>query len=385
MAAAPKRLLFLTGAPVAADLSWNNQNCNAGPGPRLRRYLGIADADDDAFLFTQTQTAASFSFAKWRQVPFRDSESQEAEAPRFLSFHESDLARPSQEHMNFLQHSLAVLQNLDSSQICAAPDETAYNETTFVSALSSNSDTSYQTSYGSSFSTNATGEPSQQIVNFNGQITDLQRIPTARHLDSIHPQTMTINILASVISLQPARTVRLRKRSGEMDIIEILLGDETRAGFPISFWLPPAADNDSLHHQQRATRSGPGSGPGPGPSGIPKSNDSNNMRDILAEVRSGDTLLITHIALGQFNGNVYGQSLSRRITRNNTSVVKLTEGVIGLSAQAMVRMKKVKEWSANFVGRPGVKRAASPSSLETAANGKKRRSILPPDTQPGLL
>ena len=358
MAATSKRVVFLTGAPTAASLTWAH---SSGLGPRFRRYLGTADRDDEVFLHTQTQETATHPLAKWRHIPLKDEVERNErppsrEAPQFLSFEDELEDQPSQEHMKFLEHSLAVLQNLDSSQI-AIPDQTTYDETTFVSDLSFNSTLLQTNSYGGSFSTTAsTGEPSQQIVNFTGQITDLRKIPTARHLESIHPQTMTINILASVISIRPTRTVKLRKRAGEMDIVEVLVGDETRAGFNISFWLAPT---DS----QRPDL-------------------TNSMRDMLSSLRSGDVLLITHIALGEFKGNVYGQSLSKRITRNNTSIIKLSGETIGLPAQTMAKLKRVIAWTGDFVGRPAKRPAGA--SFEEVTNGK-RRAILPPDTQPGEL
>ncbi|EMF13522.1 uncharacterized protein SEPMUDRAFT_84424, partial [Sphaerulina musiva SO2202] len=268
MATTSRRVVFLAGAPEAACLAWDAQSCAASLTPRFQRYLGVADRDNEAFLHAQTQATA---LAKWRHVPLkgeakRAAEATTTEAPQFLSFEDEGEDQPSQEYMRFLEHSLAVLQNLDSSQV-AAPDQTTYNETTFVS----------------SFSTNASEQPSQHIVNFTGPITDLRTIPTARYLESIHPQTMTINCLVSVISIQPTRTVKLRKRSGEMDIVEVLVGDDTRAGFNVSFWLPPA---DSQH----------------------------STRDVLNQLRPADALLVTHIALGEFKGTVYGQSLSKRIT-----------------------------------------------------------------------
>ncbi|KAF2215194.1 hypothetical protein CERZMDRAFT_23534, partial [Cercospora zeae-maydis SCOH1-5] len=189
-------------------------------------------------------------------------------------------------------------------------------------------------------------------------ITDLKRIPTAHHLESIHPQTMTINVLASVISIQPPRTVRLRRRAAEMDIIEILVGDDTRAGFNISFWLPPTDSQRSNGSQSR---------------------HSPSLKGALDEVRSGDMLLISNVALGTFKSNVYGQSLNKRITRNNTSVVKLSNDIAGLSAPAMAKLERVQDWSSNFVGKPlGSKRAASPDPHHFGH--RKRKSLLPPDT-----
>ncbi|CAK1364693.1 uncharacterized protein RHO25_009572 [Cercospora beticola] len=363
-------VIFLAGAPDSSAIDWSKwseQDDDHAICLRIRRYLGLANREDDNSLYTKTQATASHPIAKWRHVPLNEDAEPEKqpEATQFLSFNNASREQPDQEHVKFLEYSLAALQNLDSSQIASAPlDYSTYDETTFVSALSFNSDVTTSLPTTASISTDASDEHQQQIVNFAGYITDLKRIPTARHLDSIHPQTMTINVLASVISTQPPRTVRLRKRAAEMDIVEVLVGDETRAGFNISFWLPPT---DS----QRSNA----------PS---RSEDRSSLKAVLDEVRIGDLLMISNIALGTFRSNVYGQSLSKRITRNNTSIVKLSKDIVGLSAPTMAKLGRVRDWSSNFVGnKAGVKRAASPDS--THLGHRKRSSLLPPDTQPGGL
>ncbi|KAM3416713.1 hypothetical protein BST61_g8304 [Cercospora zeina] len=361
-----RRVIFLAGAPDSSAIDWSQRSNDNIMCPRMRRYLGLTNSEDNLSLKSQTQATTSRAFPRWREVPLQTDSKPEhrAEATHFLSFDHATTEHPSQEHVQFLEHSLAALQNLDSSQIASAPLEySTYDEATFVSALSFNSDMTPSFSTTASISTSASAQHSQQIVNFAGFITDLKRIPTARHLESIHPQTMTINVLASVISIQPPRTVRLRRRDAEMDIIEVLVGDETRAGFNISFWLPPT---DS----QRSNAF--------------KSRDSSSLKEALDEVRSGDLLLISNVALGTFKGNVYGQSLSKRITRNNTSIVKLSNDVAGLSAPSMAKLERVRDWSSNFVGKPsGLKRAASPRPHHFGH--RKRISLLPPDTQPDEL
>lgn len=354
-----KILLLLAGAPEAESLEWGEDGLVPDFQLPVRRFLG--DEDIEA-----TLAAASYPLAKWRDVPLKQHSETGVtaalppprEATGFASFHEDG----DDEHLQFLEYSLAVLQNLDSSQI-EPPDATVLEESTYVTMGSFGTLHSTESSLdmsSDSLISYLSGDHEQQVVKFSGQITDLQRIPNARHLKQIQPQTMTINVLASVISVQPTRTVQLRKRSGEMDIVELLLGDETKAGFTTTFWFIPA-ESQAVRPTSSNTR-------------------QNELREMLGNLRPGDILLLTHIALAEFNSNVFGQSLSRRSTRNNTTVTVLLDKVTGLSVPMLAKLKRVRGWAESFVGH-GRKHAASPS--REIGRDKKQRvgAVLPPDTQ----
>ncbi|CZT24299.1 uncharacterized protein RCC_10020 [Ramularia collo-cygni] len=357
--------LFLAGSPDAESLVWDESVLAMAFGSPVRRFLGIDHHDSTEIGLT----AASYPLAKWRCVPLGQrphtavpAKPTPPEDIEFASFHHDG----DEAHLNFLEYSLAVLQNLDSSQI-GPPQGTALEESTYMTigsfGTSLSTDSNLQTSSGS-LASYSSENPQQQIVNFSGQVTDLQNIPNARLLKSIHPQTMTVNILASVISVQPTRTVKLRKRTGEMEIVELLLGDETKAGFTTTFWLTSVESQAGRPPASNARQNG--------------------LRDLLDNLRSGDALLLTNIALAEFNSNVFGQSLSRHTTKNNTTVTVLSAGVVGLSAPVTTKLKRVKEWAGNFVGQ-GTKRAASPrdGGDGDGGRGKKGRhdTVLPPDTQ----
>lgn len=360
------KVLFLTGSPDADALSWNQTSLTSSFLPAFSRFL----RDDGLATFDSTGTApssvqASLPLAKWRAISC-DSDKERintigmrtlepTRATQFLSFSDPGQPRGDEvERMDFLEHSLAILQNLDSSQI-ELPDGT-YDDATAFSSSSFGTSLSTDLSDGS-LATYSTEAPEQQVVSFSGPVKDLREIPNARHLQAIHPQTMTVNVLAGIIAVQPTRTVKLRKRDGEMDIVEVLIGDDTRAGFTISFWLLP------LDSQAENSTSG-----------------KDTMREHLSKLRAGDVVLVTHVALSEFNGNVYGQSLSKRITRNNTSVTVLSDNATGCPAPTMAKLKRVREWSDNFVGK---KRAASPMEIFGADPKRRRTMELPPETQPG--
>lgn len=354
--------MFLAGAPEADSLTWDESQLTSYFTGSHRRYLGTAVDQDETTEVEETLT--SHPLAKWREVELQGPEQPvadktvskgRAERAHFLSFHD-DL---DSQHEDFLEYSLAVLQNLESSQIYDA-DATFLDETTVLPSTSFSTTISTEYSLPKSDGSMSAGLPSQQVVAFNGPITDLRRVPNARHLQSIHPQTMTINVLAGVISIQPPRTVRVRRSGAEMDIVEVLVGDDTRAGFSISFWLTPV---DSQRSFQSFTRLG--------------------LRGRLNELRVGDVVLVSHIALHEFRGNVYGQSLSRRITRNNTSLTILSDHVGGLSGPNATKLERVRNWSRNFVGQR--RRAEDSPEILRSSISKRRRSEmeeeLPPDTQ----
>jgi hypothetical protein len=157
-----------------------------------------------------------------------------------------------------------------------------------------------------------------------------------------------------------------------MDMIEVLVGDDTRAGFNISFWLAPT----TVESPEPARRSAGGGGGGGGRGGAPA-----DARATLRGLRPGDVVLVTYLALAHFNGNVFGQSLSRRITRNNTELVACTEERTGgLVGPVGAKVERVRRWAGAFVGNRHQRPVASPTDPTFK---KRKKSLLPPDTQPG--
>ncbi|KAK5119678.1 hypothetical protein LTR85_007253 [Meristemomyces frigidus] len=347
------KCILLTGAPEADSLKWDEGASLSEFESPVKRFLGHSTAAPGTSV-----EASTYELPKWRAVPMsaRASDTNDyadedgRPQTQFLPF--GDDVANGKDRLQFLEQSLARLTDLDSSQIAPVADDT-----TFISAGSfttSFDSTSYPTSYGS-FSTTSptqgTASTQQQQLHFTGTITDIKRIPSADHLLRLAPQTITVNLLAAVITVSPSRTVRLRKRSGEMDIIELLVGDETRAGFSISFWLAPA---DS----QRK--------------------DADDMRHILRQLRAGDVVLLQNIALSAFKDCVYGQSLSKRFARNSTSLAVLSQPQ-GLPAQLQAKYSSVRQWSYDFVGRDRERVMLGGGSGKRS--GKRVREELPPDTQ----
>lgn len=323
--------IFLAGAPDARDLDWTS--------PSLLSSFDIGEQRLSKCSTSETQQPTpTWQPPTWRSIPLDHPDpvisSDEAQQTQFLSFGARMPELDNIGHQDFVDHSLALLDGLVSSQI-AAPDETTFNTISFDSTETSISD------------------PSLVADSFHGQapqisstipLTELKAIPPAAHILSIAPQTITLNLLCAIISIHPPRTVQLRRRNAEMDILEILAGDETRAGFSISFWLVPQGSQNK---------------------------PSDDLREALKPLRPGDVVLLTNIALSAFRGAVYGQSLSKRFSRNSTNVVKMGEAAA--SGVVAGKMRRVQRWAGDFVGRE------SREPRET--RGTMEEKMLPPDTQ----
>ncbi|KAK0268789.1 hypothetical protein LTR35_009334 [Friedmanniomyces endolithicus] len=356
----PSHIVLLAGAPEASELNWDETALLGSFNTPVKRYLGPQEPTRTRAQYGPT--SQSLPAAKWRAISMRNP-AHDATVPapadlpqtQFRSLDNNYNAAASEERLDFLQHSLALLANLDPSQIAAPEDTTVFastpsfaTATTGISFLTTND----------SFSYSATPPTKPASMQLKADITDLARIPSADHITRIQPQTITLNLLAAIISISPPRTVTLRKRTGSMDILELLLGDESRAGFSITFWLTPV---DSQSKPQ-------------------KQNQQDDLRTELGNLRAGDVVLVRNVALSAFKGCVYGQSLSRKFARNCTSVSVVSAEDVRVHGSVAVRGKfqRVQRWADDFVGR-----RSGPTVTGKAVAGRDRRfgeEMLPPDT-----
>ncbi|KAK3724744.1 hypothetical protein LTR37_000792 [Vermiconidia calcicola] len=362
MAATQRRTIFLTGAPETESLSWDEEHLLSELKPPFTARLDErTSTPGQPLLSSSTPTG---HFAKWRSVDYHSPATkillakEDAFQPtQFLPFNNDRAAGAlkDEDDTGFLEHSVAVLDGIDSSQVLPKTSEDYLDaeQTTFVStdsfATNSLTESSFQTtnaSFLSAYSPEKTGNL-QDILD-SCPITDLKHIPNATHITHLHPQTITLNLLVGIISISPARTVPLRRRTAEMDIIEITVGDDTRAGFGVSFWLTPL---DSQHKP------------------------ADDLRGALKALRTGDVVLVRNVALSCFRGCVYGQSLSRRFARNSTMVMVLREVDLGGESAAFgAKVQRVRRWTRDFVG------VREPASFDRVWEGRKGDE-LPPDTQ----
>jgi hypothetical protein len=199
-------------------------------------------------------------------------------------------------------------------------------------------------------------------------LSDLEDIPNAEHLRSIEPQTMTVNLIVAILSISDPRTVRTGAKYGkprDMELVEVMVGDETKSGFSITMWLPR-----EMHVNWKD-----------GVKATPEGSRSALRRDIKG-LRARDVVILQNVALSSFRGKVHGQSLKKDVTKVDLLFRKKIddEDIGGIySVQSLrnatdndpqlLKVKRVRDWMVEFVGeRKGNSRRAG-------------RRQLPPDTQ----
>ncbi|KAF2220815.1 hypothetical protein BDZ85DRAFT_179006, partial [Elsinoe ampelina] len=188
---------------------------------------------------------------------------------------------------DFIEHSLAILDALQSSQL--APHEqadlTVDEESTFLTneSFTSSLDGSITSP---SFIASTTLLSRQPLKPIRSLITPLNLIPSAKHLLRSRPQTITVNLIVGMISISTPRTVHVKRGSYNMEILEMTVGDETKAGFSVSIWMTPQAS-------------------------VQQTRSKADLRTSVELLRPGNVVYIGRLALADFNGQVFGQSLNR--------------------------------------------------------------------------
>ncbi|KAK5661992.1 hypothetical protein OQA88_10103 [Cercophora sp. LCS_1] len=269
-----------------------------------------------------------------------------------ISFDKSRDAEESQELLSqFYENSIAAYQqDLAPSQVLV-DDESQLSANATTSFLSTTTTSSHGET--SSF---LDAEPKQPLA-AGGQLSDLGDIPSARYLQSIHPQTMTVNLIVGLISLSPPRAVKTRWGSTH-ELVEVLVGDETRAGFAVTFWLTPGTEATA----------------------------------VLTSIRPGDIVLLQNVALNVFTNKVYGSSLRRNLTKVHLLHASRVPGghytAADLSRRTttadlhpqLAKTRRVRDWVLHFVGGGARKTKENPTQLRGA--GGRSWDVMPPvDTQ----
>lgn len=272
--------------------------------------------------------------------------------------------------LEFYDHSFAIHEAVPSSQlseISELPPETPTYETN-------------EEMFPETPTTGIIRSPSQRRLSQFPRpkhLSDLDDIPNANYLRSIEPQTMTVNLIVAVLSIAQPRTVLTGGKFGkqqETELVEVLVGDETKTGFCITMWLP---------REMRVNWKD-------GAMAMPEGSRS-QLRRSLKGTRYRDVILLQNVALSSFKGKVHGQSLRRDVTKIDLLFrKKIDETDFGgiYSAQALrnatdsdnqaLKVKRVKDWMLNFMGDTLEDRR---SSERSRSGGRGRRRMLPPDTQ----
>jgi len=362
------KILVLAGAPQASALSWAAAELLTEFQDDVAQFAGLAPPPSGQPAAPDVDNSL-LAHAPWRSVPFAKTHLRTGLSQQFayddiapalvsqqgfmstasVSFASSaasfdDQADSQRLLSQFYEHSLALHEDIPSSALIPDPSQ-SQNATTFLSQDA----TSYLSDEGSR--TELVKEP----LPFRGgaHLTDLQDLPSAAHLTKIQPQTVTCNFIVGIISISPPRRISTRWGAPRY-LVEVLVGDETKAGFAITFWL--ASDDVS--------------------------------RSVLAGLRPQDVVLIQNVALNVFMKKVYGSSLRKDLTKVHLLYrrrldARDTGGYYSpadLTARkpAHVQLDKTRQvwdWVLRFVGH-------DPGHAKTAKAGPGRAWDRPPaDTQ----
>ncbi|KAK8034539.1 hypothetical protein PG993_009534 [Apiospora rasikravindrae] len=167
---------------------------------------------------------------------------------------------------------------------------------------------------------------------------------------------MSVNLIVGIISIAEPRTVTTKWGSSKT-LIELLVGDETKAGFSVTFWLTAAGDA------------------------------ANETDAILRALRRRDIVLFRNVALSEFKTKVHGHSLRKGLTKIQLLYrQRLDEEDRGgfyslrdLSSKSathpqLLKTARVRQWVFDFVAQPVY-------AGEGNNQGLRRWEMPPDDTQ----
>lgn len=357
------KMIFLMGAPLPSSLDWENDELLDGPIQPFQTT--------DVIHLHETSIIHSGDPAKWRVLqPLRLEHPpgyyelyHGPDASTFLNTHQ--LVEADNESMNedsilseFYDHSFAMHETSEISASGLRDEESTQESGPPLDSIDTTTATAAEEN---------DREPPRSLQ-ISGPISDLQHLPTARYLQSIAPQTMTVNLIVGIIAVHPPRRIVTRQWKTELDIIEMIVGDETRTGFGVNFWIPAQS---------------PISG---------KTQDADRLSRSLAMLRPRDIILLRTVGLNTFRDQVYGQSLRGGMTKVDLLHRQLVDATdtggfyqSGLRRGSshdhvdlpLQKTRRVREWVLQFVGATD-EAGGGPLGMSQTQRGHQR---LPPDTQ----
>ncbi|KAH8668059.1 hypothetical protein BGZ60DRAFT_42570 [Tricladium varicosporioides] len=369
----PSKIILFTGAPNSGLLKWDESGLLKAFSDPFTRFANLpinsSTSEGVAVPFTPSIT----EYPEWRSLS--------VERQHLTTGVSQDHRwRPQYEGASFFKTSQleSIFQELSQNSARESfgsntgsieevltqfyAESYARHEDVLSSQIATASDLSDSFTSGSSLYTtegsfdSPAGEVHREIPK-TGPLSTIKDIPTAVYLNSIEPQTMTVNLIVGIISLPPSRTIKTR-RGGQVELVEAIVGDETKSGFGVNFWL------SSSQPAMASLKSG------------------------VESLRPQDVVLMRNVALSSFCGRVYGQSLRQGMTKvhllcrnklNRTDAGgcysrRELETASQGNAQ-FERTKKVREWVVRFVGGPPGPRNRDERDFEPHPES------LPPDTQ----
>lgn len=389
------RMIVLTGAPEQSKLDWSEksllpttqlENVSGSPKPvspaqkpftaswrqlsteklQMRPILPKLDIGRRPPTAADTQATEFFtpSDIVAQESPGSDVSGDESN-PSGISTESSPEALAG-----FYDHSFTIHEAIPSSnqsQISDAPPQTPIYE-------SSQDMVPQPTTPGGGIIRTASQRRLSQAPRPN-ILTDLSYIPNAAYLDSIHPQTMTVNLIVGILSISPPRRVTTGKaynKPRQQELVEVTVGDDTKTGFNVTLWMPPNMhvgwrDRDEMEQL-------------PNPTGA-----RSNLRRAVKEIRPRDVVMLQHVALSSYQGKVHGQSLKGDVTKLDLIFRKKVDdddlqgcytasNLRNPTDPQLKKVKAVRDWLVEFVGEP---MTARPKGKKN----RKTRLMLPEDTQ----
>lgn len=279
-------------------------------------HTGLSPIHHDIHALTQTNeflTTTNLSFTEAPETPDSQLETQEELLTQFC------------------EQSLAIHNSISPADFDAEPS--------FHDSLSTVT-TPHTSFYG-------TIPP--PIPNVPANLSDLEDIPAAQDILGYHPQTITVNLVAGVLSIAQPRSVKTRW-GNELSLIEVLLGDETKSAFSVTFWVPTGTASQSQ----------------------------------VGQLRRQDVILLQNVGLHVFRKRVYGQTLRRDMTKVDllwrrdgdsyytTKSLKAAALAHGPNEPQIQKTKNVVDWMLRFIG---------PDPAAVKRLSQRVWDMPPPDTQ----
>ena len=343
------KVLIFAGAPHSSSLSWDSSALLSEISEPVARFAGLPQATTASTVHTSPSSDAQ-QYAVWRSLPLEkaklhsgftqqhavndwDHDRSDFFTTAGVSFTSEDGSQDTEAAnellSQFYEQSRAVHDQIPSSQLVPGSQSGEGATTSFLTDTSVSYDEA-------SFADETTKAP---LGNHCAAHSDLEDVPSAAYLVKAQPATVTVNLVVGIISLAAPRAIENRWGSTS-SLVEVLVGDETRSGFAITFWLSGSAMEDSE----------------------------------LAGLRPQDVVLVQNVALNVFMKKVYGSSLRKGMTKVHLLYRrKLDRDDVGghyhsghLAAPRpgnpqLDKTKRVWEWVLNFVGTgPAVKGGKAP-------------------------
>ncbi|KAG6993719.1 hypothetical protein G7Y79_00051g086390 [Physcia stellaris] len=198
-------------------------------------------------------------------------------------------------------------------------------------------------------------------------VTSLKDIPNSSMIRRLSPSTMSVDLIIGILSISPPKLIKTKKYGRLVELVEMIVADETKSGFGITVWLPVSKANST------------------------KAPQGGDLRSSIVNLRPQDIVLARNVALDSFRGKVYGQSLRKEVTKLDLLYRTVVDAYDQPGAYSwdelnrstndpqLSRVKQLNEWVMSFVGVG--KRRSSDGAGKTRRSVKQGWPQLPADTQ----